>query len=61
MALQQWAVVNENNVVKEVVWFDVLDPTATPPTENQTWGTYLVIGEVPEVGDIWTGDGFIKP
>ena len=61
MAVQNWAVVNENNIVQEVVLFDVLDPYAQAPTENPTWGTYLIIGEIPDIGDIWTGDGFIKP
>jgi hypothetical protein len=58
MALEQWAIVDENNIVVEVVLFDVLDPTAESPCTNPTWGTYKVMNETPEIGMVWDGETF---
>lgn len=63
MALANWAALDENEKVFDIFIWDVLSDT-TPPVQNI--GGLIKVGEtspfpIPNIGDLWTGDGFIKP
>jgi hypothetical protein len=58
--IKTWAALtNGTNVVFAIVEFSIMDPA---PYENTEYiGVPTEAYAIPEIGDIWTGDGFIKP
>lgn len=62
MAFYDYAALDENNAVFDIVNMDITDNVPAPyPT-----AIYVKCGPdslypTPDLGDIWTGDGFIKP
>ena len=61
MEIANWAICNEYNVVQECIVYDILDPNLPSPVTTPGWGLYKINGEIPDIGDIWTGSEFIKP
>jgi len=62
MAFYDYAALDENNIVFDIVNMDILDDIPPPYPEV----IYVKCGEgspypLAEIGDLWTGDGFIKP
>lgn len=61
MALAKWAGITNEQIVFEIIDFDLFSGEEFP-----TPNTYIKTGDetpypTPDLGDIWTGDGFIKP
>jgi hypothetical protein len=53
----------ENEKVFDIFIWDVLSDTPPPVTNI---GGFIKVGEtspfpIPNIGDLWTGDGFINP
>ena len=61
MAIANWAVCDENNIVQECIVYDILDQNLPSPATTPGWGLYKIMNETPDIGDIWTGEEFIKP
>lgn len=62
MAFYDYAALDENNIVFDIVNMDITDDVP-PPHANSI---YVKCGDgspypLAEIGDLWTGDGFIKP
>lgn len=57
--INKFACLDENQIVFDFVEFDVLSPDPVPVIAKN----YHRVDEtaLPDIGDIWTGDEFIKP
>lgn len=58
--IKTWAALTSENIVFDIVNFSLSEPS---PYMNIQ---YVCIGpespySFPDIGDVWTGDGFIKP
>jgi len=59
MALADWAVIDENEIVKEIVSIDILDMSTPSPTADKIgWSMIKIMNETPEIGMIWDGENF---
>jgi len=57
--INKFACLDENQIVFDFVEFDVLSPDPVPVIAKN----YARVDEtaLPDIGDIWTGEEFIKP